>query len=253
MQTFFSKKGSILVFSLIVLAFLLVSSLSIATLSMVERRTSSATDRSTRSFQVADSGVELVLQKIYKGSFSTLNDLAASLGTTCNAQGEITAVLSSGTYTVSFYDNDNNKFTLADCSSATWRDRIVKVKSEGVSGNTTRAVEVAVAAPGDYDIACSEFPSPGEYPFCCRMNTGNGDTSCRYSAGAIWSDFSAKPWNAGSAGDYRIACSAGVGAGTDAFCCKLNTSSGNTECRYITAPGSSWNGMFTSPSVSNPF
>ncbi len=148
MRTFFPKKGSILVFSLIVLAFLLVSSLSIATLSMVERRTSSATDRSTRSFQVADSGVELVLQKIYKSSFSTLNDLAASLGTTCNAQGEITAVLSSGTYTVSFYDNDNNKFTLADCSSATWRDRIVKVKSEGVSGNTTRAVEVAVAAAG---------------------------------------------------------------------------------------------------------
>lgn len=140
-------KGSVLAFSLIVLAFMLISALSIATVSVTEKRASFATEKSSRSFQVADSGIEIILQKIYKDNYDTLNDLAASLGTTCN-QGEISATLNSGTYVVSFYDNAGVKFVGADCSVTDWRDRVVRIKSEGVSGNTTRAVEAGVAPPG---------------------------------------------------------------------------------------------------------
>src|SRR3990167_8615687 len=65
------RKGSVLIFSLIVLAFMLVSALSIATVSVTEKRASLSTEKSSRSFQVADSGVEIMLQKIYKGGFET--------------------------------------------------------------------------------------------------------------------------------------------------------------------------------------
>ncbi|OGI14266.1 MAG: hypothetical protein A3E38_03125 [Candidatus Moranbacteria bacterium RIFCSPHIGHO2_12_FULL_54_9] len=140
-------KGSTLVFSLIVLSFLLVSALSVATVVMTEKKAALSTDKSNRAFQVADSGVESMLQKIYKNDFATLNELAASLGTTCNGStGEISVPLSSGTYTISFYDNENIKFDGGDCSDDEWRDRVVKIKSEGVSNNTTRAIEVSVLA-----------------------------------------------------------------------------------------------------------
>lgn len=140
-----SIKGSVLIFSLIILAFMLISALSVATVSVTEKRASFSTEKSSRSFQVADSGVEFILQKIYKGNYNTLDDLATALGTTCDAQGEIGAPLNSGSYNISFYDNAGVKFTGSDCNDLTWRDRVVRIKSEGTSGNTTRAVEVGVA------------------------------------------------------------------------------------------------------------
>ena len=132
------RKGSVLIFSLIVLAFMHVSALSIATVSVTEKRASLSTEKSSRSFQVADSGVEIMLQKIYKGGFETSS--LSALGTCDN--GEISDTLNSGTYTISFYDSGNTKLT--DCDDAAWRSKVAKIRSAGVSGNTTRAVEVGV-------------------------------------------------------------------------------------------------------------
>lgn len=148
-QHLFCKKGSVLVFSLIILSLMLISALSVATISVNESKSALTGSKSNRSFQVADSGVELVLERIYKGSYATLNALAASLGTTCNANGEMIATLNAGTdssYTISFYGT-TGKFTSGDCASATWRTRLTGIRSEGTSGNTVRAVEVAVKAP----------------------------------------------------------------------------------------------------------
>ncbi len=80
LKLFLPKKGSVLVLSLIILAFMLVSALSVATISVTEKRASLATDKSSRSFQVADTGVEMVLQQIYKNSHTDLNTLASALG-----------------------------------------------------------------------------------------------------------------------------------------------------------------------------
>lgn len=137
------KKGSILVFSLIVLSFMLVSALSIAAVSVTERRSASTTEKSARSFQVADSGVEKILQRIYKGStYADMNALAAAVGggTSC-AGGIITGTTDSGTYRVSLYDESDAQIA---CNDTDWRSSAVRLRSEGVSGNTTRAVEVAV-------------------------------------------------------------------------------------------------------------
>lgn len=137
-------KGSVLMFSLILLSFMLISALSLAAVSVTERRASFSTEKSSRSFQVADSGVEIILQRIYSGTYDTspLSALAVS-GASC-VNGEIidSSTLSPSAYTISFYDNSGGK--LMNCTDTTWRAQVVKIKSEGMSGNTTRALEVGV-------------------------------------------------------------------------------------------------------------
>lgn len=182
-----SIKGSVLIFSLIILAFMLISALSVATVSVTEKRASLSTEKSGRSFQVADSGVEFILQKIYKGNYNTLDDLATALGTTCDAQGEIGAPLNSGAYNISFYDNAGVKFTSSDCNDLTWRDRVVRIKSEGTSGNTTRAVEVGIAPEGP---ACNGpqfwgggFVTDYTTSYLVDNSAGNGASTAALSCG----------------------------------------------------------------------
>lgn len=135
-------KGSVLVFSLIVLSFMLVSALSLAAAAVSEQRSSFFTDKSNRSFQAADSGVETILQQIYSGSFdaSKLSALGED-ASDCTA-GEISGTIGAGTYRISFFDN--NGVQLTDCDDTAWRAKTVKIKSEGRAGNTTRAVEVGI-------------------------------------------------------------------------------------------------------------
>lgn len=136
-------QGSVLVFSLLILSILLVTSLTILSTALLDRKASLSTGSSARSFQVADSGVEEVLYQIYKIDPASLDALAGNLGVTCSS-GTITFPAAGGTAKVAFYEDETTAFT--DCSAADWRDRVVKIKSEGVAGSTARAVEVAIAA-----------------------------------------------------------------------------------------------------------
>lgn len=113
---------------------MLVSALSVAMISVTEKRASLATDKSSRAFQVADTGVEVMLEKIYKGNPSTLS----ALGICSN--GDVSG--GSPDYVVSFYKSDGTKLT--DCSDTNWRSQVAKIKSEGTAGNTKRAVEVGI-------------------------------------------------------------------------------------------------------------
>lgn len=160
LKSFFPCKGSVLVFSLVVLSFLLVAALSVAVVSVTERRGSIATDRSNRSFQVADSGIEEVLYKIYKVNdvetslppkYNNLAKLAEDIAGASCSNGKISKVTSTDKYTISFYFYDevseqDVQFEDENCDDPDWRIKITRVKSEGISGNTVRAVEVAVAA-----------------------------------------------------------------------------------------------------------
>ena len=58
-------KGSALVFSLVVLSFLLMSAVSLATISAIARKSSLSSKSSNIAFQSADSILERMLQKIY--------------------------------------------------------------------------------------------------------------------------------------------------------------------------------------------
>ncbi|MDQ5901971.1 MAG: hypothetical protein QG606_187 [Patescibacteria group bacterium] len=150
-KIFKPKKGSVLVFSLIVLSILLSAAVAVATVSVSNRKSTLSTDKSNQSFQVANSGVELVLRQIYKTvpTHASLNDLATALGggAAC-AGGSITKTgVAGGDIRVSFFDKDDN---LISCADTNWRGKVVGVKSEGTAFGTTRLVETAVAAAGDY-------------------------------------------------------------------------------------------------------
>ncbi|MEA3322867.1 MAG: LamG domain-containing protein [Patescibacteria group bacterium] len=77
-----TKKGSVLVFALIVLSFILVTAFSLAAVSLIERRSSGASVNSSTAFQNSDEGMEEFLQQLYKELDP--NDDLAKMGTQLN-------------------------------------------------------------------------------------------------------------------------------------------------------------------------
>lgn len=77
-----NNKGSIIVFALIVLSFVLIAAFSVAAVTLVERRSANVSVNSATAFQNADKGMEAFLQQLYKelDQNDTLDDMAAALG-----------------------------------------------------------------------------------------------------------------------------------------------------------------------------
>ncbi len=71
------QKGSILVFSLVILTLILVTAMGMAASTLSQRRATSLSGKSTAAFQNADKGVEVFLQAIYRESspLDTLDDI----------------------------------------------------------------------------------------------------------------------------------------------------------------------------------
>ena len=192
LKTFRPKQGSVLVFSLIVLSILLSAAVAVATVSVANRRSTLSTAKSNQSFQVADSGVELVLQQIYKPvpTHANLNALATALGggATCSGGSIMKTGVSGGDIRVSFYDKNDG---LVSCTDSSWRSKVVGIKSEGTAGGTTRLVETAVAAGSDFGwvqiddggapIINTAYDSYYNYPSAAR----NPDEMC-VSAGYLY-------------------------------------------------------------------
>jgi hypothetical protein len=143
------QKGSILVFSLIILSLMLVTSLTLLSSVVLDEKASLATGSSTRSFQVADSGIEEVLYQVYKvkdvdvTELQTFDDLASAVGASCS-HGVIT---SSEGWLVVFYEGVDGDSLMDLCSETDWRARVMKIKSQSSLSGTTRAVEVSVEPP----------------------------------------------------------------------------------------------------------
>jgi hypothetical protein len=125
---------------------MLVSALTIAGTSLVNKKQSLTTSRTNQAFQVADSAVEIALARIYKQSDATPSALATQLsaGGSCFG-GTISGSVSQGSYKVTLYDSANVPIP---CASTTWRDDVVRLRSEGTKGDTSRVIETAVAAAG---------------------------------------------------------------------------------------------------------
>ncbi|MBP9752182.1 MAG: hypothetical protein KBD19_05040, partial [Candidatus Moranbacteria bacterium] len=66
-----------------------------------------------------------------------------------------------------------------------WRDKVVKIKSEGTAGTTTRAVEVAVAAAGDVNafVGFDGTDCPGPSNHCTIRASKNVSYVERIGAG----------------------------------------------------------------------
>ena len=139
--------GSALVFSLLVMFIILTAALGVASVSVIEQKNSSATGKSTQSFQVADSAVELILKK---AALDPTGTTISSLGTGCadNVNGVVVdvsgslGVASPNSVKVSFSDAAG----VAIKTCATNLSQVAEVKAVGTYASTTRAISAAVAA-----------------------------------------------------------------------------------------------------------
>lgn len=176
MNHFFSgilPKGSVLVFSLIVLSIMLVTSLTLLSSSVLQRKASLSTANSTRSFQVADAGAEQVLYQLYQADPDTLQDVADAMsGAECS--GGVVSDGSAG-WTVRFYDSEGER--IFDCDTDGLAETVASIKSEGSASGTIRAVEVAVAQASGIE---QQFG--GRYRQysggCAAQNPVTADCSC---------------------------------------------------------------------------
>jgi len=144
-------RGSVLVFSLVVLSFLLVSALSVATISVTNKRSALASKHWTLSFQTADTAAEAILYQIYK-----VNDAG---GTTVHADLNALAGGLLGSCADGIVTMDNARvqfFTCTSCSprspiacnSPAWRADVTTMKIVGLYSGVIRAIEVGIAPAG---------------------------------------------------------------------------------------------------------
>lgn len=160
-----TKRGSIIAFTIILLSILLASGLSVVTVASLEKKSSLSTQKSVVAFQAADSGIERILKRIYidnSPSYAvvdinnpmptdpTLNDVADGLdgvtaGSTCDATTNKIVATSSNepiyTFEVSFFDGDDVQIS---CSDTAWRDKVVRIKTEGFYRQASRVIELGI-------------------------------------------------------------------------------------------------------------
>ncbi len=157
-------QGSILAVSLIIMGIVLAAALSIATVSVQERKSSIGANSSDVVYQYSDSAVEAILRDIYSayenpagqtnppnnpGSPENLSAMATNVfGDNCsvvNGQATVTGMVNGKTETLSFLDKDKNP--LPDCSS-NYLCSVHWVKSVGNGSDSSRAISV----PMNYDV-----------------------------------------------------------------------------------------------------
>ena len=137
------KNGSVLVFTLIIMSLMLMMAVSIASVTVIERKMSGATGKSNQAFQVADSGVE----KIIKKKKNDPNVKISTLGSSCDGGTVNMDSVVGGNVTATFYKNDEEDLMACDELLA----NVFKVKSVGIFSATVRAVEVEIASQGGND------------------------------------------------------------------------------------------------------
>jgi Tfp pilus assembly protein PilX len=133
------KSGSVLVYSLIILAMMLLIAVGMSFVAVSEKKNASSTDASAQAYQTADSAVQQFIYKINSNPSA-----AISAFSTCNA-GIITGPsIGGGTYVIKVYSDSAGTSQITDCSKSF--STIQDIKSTGVYNTTSRAVNVTVSA-----------------------------------------------------------------------------------------------------------
>jgi len=141
-----TKPASALIFTLIILFIGVVSAIGIASTTLISRKMSTTSGKSVASFQIADSGAEIILQKMKDTLDSDSNAKITDMGITCS-NGTVTGSISSGKeYEVTFLDENGNQLP-AGCNAPI--SDVQKIRSIGTYAQISRAIEAAVAAGGD--------------------------------------------------------------------------------------------------------
>ncbi len=145
------RRGSVLVFSLLVMAMLLSAALTGAAAIIATRNSARASEKSVLVYPIADAAIESILYRIYKHADvdATLNDFAGHLSgfdqcgvIDSGVIGKTPPSGISGTYTAIFLDNNGSVIT---CNDTAWRSKVVKIRVSGIYAGLTRVIEVGIA------------------------------------------------------------------------------------------------------------
>lgn len=162
-----APRGSVLVFSLIVLSFLLMSAVSLSTISTITNKSSLSSKNSNIAFQSADSMVEIMLQKIYTmaDTIPDLDDLVSKIGysSTCT-NGVIKGVTLDGTYVAVLADVEG---TIIACNDSNWRDIVRVIELKSTHSTNDRSIRVNVTP------SCNKVSSGGK-----AYNTASFGDAC---------------------------------------------------------------------------
>lgn len=160
------RRGSILVVAIVLSSIFLVVAISLARISSSEIRSSSASDNSLVAIETAETGLEKALSLIYpstsplasvtpvkiKDEFQdALEHDDDSIESILCDQGIIEVGLKDNRmYRLSFFDRSDPPIQFEDCDDdlkggSTFRETVSSVRSQGVYGNTVRAVEAKIA------------------------------------------------------------------------------------------------------------
>ncbi len=131
-----TQKGSVLAFSLLTMAIVLIIAVGMMRVSSIEQVASGTTDDSAIAFQMADTGAERVFHKLLKESVATLNDVGP-----CSAGTVTQSVSGAGSYRIIFFDQSGDKLT--SCADPATDVRSAKIV--GSFGRAVRAVHISVS------------------------------------------------------------------------------------------------------------
>lgn len=129
-----------MVYTLIVLSVLLVISFAIISVNQSQTRNAITTDESVVAFFLAESGAEIILERIYSGTYNAGSLSSLSPGT-CN-NGILMSNLDSGVWTATFYDSEGT--IMNSCSDTSWRQNVDEIKVDGNHSNTIRSIRMSI-------------------------------------------------------------------------------------------------------------
>lgn len=140
-----NNKGSVLVVTIIILGFVLITALSVSLVTVSERKASIGESKSGVAFQHAQSGVELVMQDIINFQSRTVGNLP-SFDCSVPSGGSHAVLTPSSSYYTGLFEIELKKQQASESTNcSTLAKDIASVKSVGVGTGTQRAIEAAVA------------------------------------------------------------------------------------------------------------
>ena len=134
-----TKKASVLIFSIFIMTIMLSIALSVFFVSVMDMRSSIDTGNSANSFQLADAGANLLLQAKQVNPFDTIDETASAMGGIF-VDGKIVSDLGKGEFEITLYDSNGE--SIEDPNE--FLAKVYSIKSNGLYGNTERAVEVSL-------------------------------------------------------------------------------------------------------------
>ena len=148
-----NEKGSVLVYSLILMMISLIIGIGIMATTTTGRRSTLASTKSVYSFQRANDGIEYAffMIKDRREDFvamsqdlngKTIDDIFQPLCTGGSGVAEVTEYYADGQRTITFFESPSAVIPISSCSEPI--KNVEKIKSIGTYRDTSRAIEAVI-------------------------------------------------------------------------------------------------------------